>query len=128
MTPGRLKLRTGGAWVYLGLSGGGPVVIGAGNLGAGYTLDASIGKDILVTGTLNANCTLGTPADAVAGTTITFELTQDGTGGHAITWFSCTKPGGNLPQSSSASALDIYTAYTPDGTNWRVFAAGIGMA
>lgn len=106
----------------------GSQVVNIGSLGSAYTLDASIGKDILARGTLNANCTLGTPTGAAAGTTITFELTQDATGGRAVTWFTSLKPGGNLPQSSSAGALDIYTAYTPDGTNWRIFAAGIGMA
>jgi hypothetical protein len=104
-----------------------PVKVAAGNLGSSYTVDTSVGKDILLTGTLNANVTFGTPTGASAGTTITFQLTQDGTGGRAITWFTCKKPGGNLVQSSTAAAIDIYTAYY-DGTDWYVFAAGIGMA
>lgn len=62
---------------------------------------------------------------------VTLYLTQDGTGGHTITFPGGTIfDGGTIPTlSTGAGEIDVVQLVTLDGgTTWFGFAAGIGMA
>jgi hypothetical protein len=126
-----------GVWTYIKFrtppaatsTGGGSAVVNAGNLGSAYTLDCSGKPDILLVGTLTANCTI-TPTNMVAGQAITLELTQDATGSRTLA-FSPTakKPGGAaLSLSTAAGSLDVVSAWSPDGTSLRAMAPTKGFA
>jgi hypothetical protein len=128
---GKFKIGNGStAWASLAYaSSGGPLVVNAGNLGAAYTLDCGGRSDVLLIGTLTANCTV-TPTNMVPGQSITLELTQDATGSRTLVFSPTAKKVGGqpLPYSTAAGAIDVVTAYSPDGTALRAFMSGRGMA
>lgn len=92
-------------------------VIAAGNLGTSYALDCAGSPKILLTGTLNDNCTL-TASNMVAGQEITLRVTQDGTGGRTLTISPTPKtPGGaGVVVSTGANAIDLITMVSFDGS------------
>lgn len=81
--------------------------------------------------TLTANCTLSFTNVPSGGFGITLELIQDATGSRTVTWpSSVTWAGGTAPTlTTTASAVDVVTLYTPDGgTTWRGFLAGLAFS
>ena len=79
--------------------------------------DMSAGPYALLT--LTANTTFSAPTNLTAGAGYVLALTQDGTGSRTITWNSAFKwSGGTAPTlSTAASAKDLITFTSPDGTN-----------
>lgn len=102
--------------------------IAMGNLGSTATLDCTGAPEILVTGTLTANCTL-TLSNMQPGQSVTFELTQDATGSRTITFSPTPKmPGGGITLSTAAAALDVVTLWSTTGGDLRAALAGKAFA
>jgi hypothetical protein len=88
--------------------------------GATVSWDASSGA--VATWTMGGSRTLDAPTNLKTGGRYVLIITQDATGGRAVTWNSVYKgPGGNaMPQpSQQASAVTTFTFTSPDGTNLR---------
>lgn len=70
--------------------------------------------------TLGGNRTLGAPTNGLAGSTYIWIITQDGSGNRTLAFNSAFKfPGGTDPTlSTSAAAVDIISAVTPDGSTF----------
>jgi hypothetical protein len=69
--------------------------------------------------TLTASVTVTLPAGSTNSDDLTFELTQDGTGSHVITWAGTVKfPGGAAPVLTvAANAVDLIR-FKWNGTSW----------
>lgn len=81
--------------------------------------------------TLTANCTVSFTNVPTGGFGVTLILTQDGSGGHTVTWPAAVQwAGGTAPTlTTDASAVDIVTLFTPDsGTTWYGFLAGLDFS
>jgi hypothetical protein len=94
----------------------GTQVVAQGNLGASYTLNTGSipGQSVMLTGTLNANCTI-TVSGIAAGTSALFLLTQDATGGRTLSISNgVTSQPVAIP--SAANAQTEVWLYSPDGT------------
>lgn len=71
------------------------------------------------TATLTGDTTFAVTASTIIGDEIVLEITQDGTGGWAISWPVNVKlSGGSLVNSKAAGAIDVIT-FSWDGSNWR---------
>jgi hypothetical protein len=79
------------------------------------TPDASAGRVITV-GTLTGDITIATPTNPAAGMYLTFILTQDATGKHAVTWSTAYKLA-TFNVAQGANAVSVYT-FIYNGTNW----------
>ena len=89
-------------------------LIAGGSVSGTLTPDAAAGT--IYTYTLTGNITLNSLGNAVAGTSMTIELTQDGTGGRTLT--STMKfAGGSKILSTAPNAVDIISLYY-NGTNY----------
>ncbi len=105
-------------------------IIRAGNLGATYTLPLrSDDRDVLVIATLTASCVI-IPTGMTPGISVTLLLTQDATGSRAVTFSPTAKTVGGtaLGMSTAASAVDVVTIFSPDGSKVFALLAGKGMA
>ena len=96
----------------------------AGNTGTALTINANLAN--VVTATLNGNATLtlATPnAVANRSTSFTLILTNDGTPSRTVALAGGTfyYPGGSISRTTTASAIDIWFFFSPDGgTSWYV--------
>jgi hypothetical protein len=65
-----------------------------------------------------------------AGSSFSFWLKQDATGGRLVTFPATVKwPNGQAATlSTAAAAVDVFTAACVDGTTWDVFPAGLNMS
>ena len=96
----------------------------AGNTGTALTINANLAN--VVTATLNGNATLtlATPnAVANRSTSFTLILTNDGTPNRTVALAGGTfyYPGGSISRTTTASAIDIWFFFSPDGgTSWYV--------
>jgi hypothetical protein len=102
-----------------GGGGGGARGISAGNLGAAYTVDfVANGADQIISGTLNANCTI-TFSNRSGGCRAALLLAQDGTGGRTL-----QVSDGSSPQSvavpSTAGQLFRLSVDCPNPTDLYV--------
>ena len=89
-------------------------VINGGSVSGTLTPDAAAGT--IYRYTLTGNITLNSLANAVAGTSMTINLTQDGTGGRTLS--STMKfAGGGKTLSTAAGSIDVISLYY-DGTNY----------
>lgn len=88
-----------------------PVVQALGNLGATKTIDLSLGS--IVTGTLNANCTV-TLTNPQTGSAYVAQI-NTGAGSFSLTWPATVKNPPTVTQT--ASKVDIYWLWY-DGTNF----------
>jgi hypothetical protein len=82
---------------------------------ATITWDTSAGA--FATVTLAGSRTVAAPTNLTAGASYGIKVTQDGTGGRALTWNAVFKWSGGTPVlSTAASAIDVLT-FISDGTN-----------
>ena len=102
-----------------------PKVVELGALGATETLP----EGSLITGTLDANCTLTFP-EASLGKTFELVLTQDATGSRLVTWPVSVKwPASTAPTlTTTATKRDRLRFVCHDGTNWLGLAIGQNYA
>lgn len=108
-----------GSDAELNIEGGQDVINARGSMGSTETIDPTLGN--VVTGTLNADCTLTISAPVGSGaSTLEFWITQDGTGGWDITWpGSVTWDGGTPTPDTTAGVTVRYILESIDGgTNW----------
>lgn len=96
-----------------------------GTVTTSLSVDYTAGQ--VVTATLGGDATVSvTDPPATAGS-LTLILTQDGTGGRTVTWPASFKWGGGVEPtlSTDPGAVDVITAFTPDGgTTFYAHAAG----
>lgn len=102
-----------------------PRVIAQGSSGSAFTAALGSDMDVIVTTTLTANCTI-TFTGLTTGSSITLELTQDGTGSRTIAFSPdpIVPGGGALALTATAGAIDVVTLYSTNGSNLRAFIAG----
>lgn len=103
--------------------GGNPDVMAHGAMGATETIDAADGNQH--TGTLDDDCTITVAAFAAG--SIIFAVTQDGTGGHGITWSGVTFAGDDQPEQA-AGDVTVYALLSSGGTVYGFKAGGGGGA
>lgn len=112
------------------LAGGGriaPSVIALTD-GATISVDSSLGNDFRVT--LGGNRTISNPVNPADGQMIVFELTQDATGGRAVTWGSAFAFGatGQPTLSTSAAKTDqIGFKYNAAKAAWLFTGSTLGF-
>jgi hypothetical protein len=94
-------------------------VVAAGNLGAAYQLDVREGRNVLLTGTLNANCAL-TFANLRAGSSITLVLTQDATGNRTL-----SVAGSTVAVNKTPASVTVIRVHSPDGSTVYIDAPGV---
>lgn len=84
------------------------------------TWDASAGA--IATWTMGASRTISAPTNLKTGGRYVLIITQDATGGRAVTWNAVFKnSAGSMPQpNQQASAVTAFTFTSPDGTNLRL--------
>lgn len=118
-----------GATGPAGPVGGAPYVVAGGNLGASYTLDCTGHPDILLVGTLNANCAF-TVTNMVAGQAVTLRLAQDGAGSRTITFTPTpnTHLGAGLTLSTAAGAVDLVSLFSYNGSAMAALMVAKGLA
>ena len=121
--PGTIILQLTGTNTWYGVgTRSDPVNVVAAS-GASQTLQAGVMNKI----TLTANCTLTLPA-AVAGTSFTASLIQDGTGSRTITITSANYGLAGTPAwSTAANKKDTIVGYCDDGATWDVILCGTGF-
>jgi hypothetical protein len=114
----------GTANAELNIEGGQSVIKSHGAMGATETFDPTDGN--VHTGTLDAACTFTLAAPTGTGAcTLELRLTQDGTGGWAITWPGSVTLVGSL--DTTAGTTSIVIAETLDGgTSWVAVVVGGG--
>lgn len=98
-----------------------PMVHAVGDSGSTLVLDAAAAGGYIKTVRLTANCAVTlTGASIGLATTLELILTQDSTGGRAITWPSSVKWAGGVPiLSTAAGATDRLVLTTYDnGVTW----------
>jgi hypothetical protein len=78
----------------------------------------------IVVGTLTGGITVAAPASFHQGARLSFIFTQDGTGGHAVTWNAAFKV--NWTPDTAASKKNTIT-FEYDGTNWVQVASATGL-
>jgi hypothetical protein len=83
---------------------------------ATITTDASLGSSFSVT--MGGSRTFANPTNLQVGRTYRWEISQDGTGSRVATWGTLFTFSGSSVLTTTASALDILTAYY-DGTKLR---------
>lgn len=103
---------TPGTWVPL--VGGGDVVQTPA-FASVYTPDMALGN--IVTLTLSGPLTIALPTGGVAGQLLTFILTQDATGGRAVTWSSGYKRNWT-PDTTAGKVNTIVFRCVSPGANW----------
>lgn len=119
---GHLRVKSGApASATDGVRVGASLVHAVGNSGASLTLDAASALGFIKTVTLTANCTV-TLTGAITGQESTLELllTQNGTGGWAVTWPAAVKWEDGPPTlATTAGAINrvVLTSYD-GGTTW----------
>jgi hypothetical protein len=97
-------------------------VTAIGNTGTSQAVALTSGT--VFTATLNGNCTFTLSASnsvANRASSFTLILTNDGTPGRTVTWAGGTFkfPGGSVTRTTTASAVDVWFFFTPNGgTNW----------
>lgn len=94
-------------------------------------LDLSTGNNFDVTLTEDTTISITNPPAAGKFGSLSLVLTQDATGGWAVTWPASVKwAGGAAPAlSTAAGAIDVLTFITKDaGASWYGFPAGLAMA
>jgi hypothetical protein len=89
---------------------------------SGPTFDASAATSFFMT--LTGDVSASSVTNPTRGEQITFQLTQDGAGGHAFTWPTNFK--GASPIGPDANSVTIQS-FQYDGTNWRALNPGIVM-
>lgn len=94
-------------------------VIEAGNLGSSYTVILTGRRNVMLVGTLNANCTL-TFTNLVAGAQIVCFLSQDATGGRTLTVDDDESSPISVSVSSTALSVTRVDAICPDGSTLYV--------
>lgn len=101
---------TGAAWVAVD---GTQILTDA----ATIAWDASLGSQAEVT--LGSNRTMGAPTNLIAGRYYLVVVKQDATGSRTLAWDAVFKwVGGTAPTlTTTASAVDMFYFYSPDGTN-----------
>ncbi len=84
------------------------------------TWDANLGSIALWT--MGASRTLAAPTNLKAGGRYVLVITQDATGGRAVTWNAVFKnAAGSMPQpNTQPNAVTAFTFTSPDGTNLRL--------
>jgi hypothetical protein len=98
-----------------------------GSLGSSYTPDIAGRQDTLIQGTLSADLTVGTPTNAPAGATVTFDLTQDAVTARSVTWFSASQPAGSIGAvDPTLGSRTVVSFYTPDGSTWVGWSTRLG--
>lgn len=99
-------------------------VLTVGTVGATYTISQAASVYDL---TLTANLTLTLPAPT-RGVSFTLVLRQDATGGRTVTWPTVKWPGGAAPQlTATASAVDLVSLLSVNGTDWLGFPSGYDL-
>lgn len=95
--------------------------------GAVIAVDASKGNDFRVT--LTGNATISTPSNPQDGQLIEFQLTQDSSGGHVVTWGAGYDFGSQaVPTLSGASKTDIIGfKYNSTRVAWLFVGATLGF-
>jgi hypothetical protein len=96
-------------------------VVSGGSVSGTITPDAAAGT--IYRYTLTGNITLNSLSNAVAGTSMTIELTQDGTGGRTLT-SSMKFAGGSKTLSITPNAVDIISLYYNGSTYYAVLSKG----
>ena len=97
-------------------------VTALGNTGTAINIDVTSGG--VFTATLTGNCTFTLRYPVASGaSSFTLILTNDGTAGRTVAWSggAFRFPGGaaSLSRTTTASAVDIWVFFTPDGgTTW----------
>jgi hypothetical protein len=87
------------------------------------TITPSFNNGSVQTATVTGNITLNSLANVATGSSMTLILTQDGTGGRALT--SSMKWAGGITQlSTAASATDIVTIFYDGSTYYATLAKG----
>lgn len=98
-----------------------------GNISGSTTFDASLAN--FFTGTLTGNITAVMPAPAAEGTTMTWELIQDGTGSRTLTLPANATSGTTITLSTAAGAIDMLTwVYDTVNSKWRLIGYFPGSA
>jgi hypothetical protein len=113
----------------LAIEGGQSVISAHGSMGATETFDPTAGN--VHTGTLNAACTFTISAPVGSGAaTLEFWITQDGTGGWAITWPGSVTWDGGTPTPDTAAGVTVrYILESVDGgTTWIGNLVGGGLS
>lgn len=77
-------------------------------------VNAALGEVVKV-GTLTGDITVGAPSNAVAGQHLVFIFTQNGTGGHTVSWNAVYV---NEPTLAETANLVQVVEFVYDGTNW----------
>lgn len=107
---------------YLKVIGFADTVTALGNTGTAINIDVTSGG--VFTATLTGNCTFTLRYPVASGaSSFTLILTNDGTAGRTVAWSggAFRFPGGaaSLSRTTTASAVDIWVFFTPDGgTTW----------
>lgn len=107
---------------YLKVTGFADTVTALGNTGTAINIDVTSGG--VFTATLTGNCTFTLRYPVASGaSSFTLILTNDGTAGRTVAWSggAFRFPGGaaSLSRTTTASAVDIWVFFTPDGgTTW----------
>lgn len=91
-------------------------------LGDGATTNWDASSGAIATWTMGGSRTLAAPTNLKAGGRYVLIITQDATGGRAVTWNSVFKnAAGSMPQpNQQAGAVTAFTFTSPDGTNLRL--------
>ena len=80
--------------------------------------------EIVDVGTLTGNIGVGVPTSAARGLRLTFNFTQDATGGRTVTWNAVFKV--NWTPDTAANKRNTIT-FEYDGTNWVQVSAAVGL-
>jgi len=101
-------------------------VASTGSVTGAVAVDLNSQNVIVWTLTGNVTISFSNPPTASQALSITFVLTQDGTGGRTVTWPAAVRwPGGVGPTLSGAGKQDVITLITWDGgTSYLGFVAG----
>jgi len=90
---------------------------------AAITPDAASAETVIV-GTLTAGITVNNPTGSREGMWLRFDFTQDGSGGHAVTWGTAFKVSWS-PDTAAGKRNTISFRY--DGTSWVQMATATGL-
>lgn len=108
--------------------GGSRVVIAAGVLGASYTPNLNNQQDTLIYATLGANLTVNAPVNVRAGSSLTFDITQDAVTPRTVTWFAASQPAGSIAAvDPTPGSRTVVSLYTPDGATWVGWSTRLGV-
>jgi hypothetical protein len=98
-------------------------VVSLGNVSGDISSNIDVANGTIYTMTTTGNITIDTLANAVAGTSATLIVTQDGTGSHTLT-SSMKFAGASKTLSTAANAIDIISVFYDGSTYYATLSKG----